>query len=85
MDAQTRMKIVDDLFSEISQKIGVLTNQGVFTFVEASKIIRAISDKETEWMQSKFSDMEIYEFMRNNPVKWGNYGKKIFKWPWSRR
>ena len=68
MDAQTRMKIVDDLFSEISQKIGVLTNQGVFTFEEASKIIRAISDKETEWMQSKFSDMEIYEFMRNNPV-----------------
>ena len=66
MDAQTRMKMVDDLFSDISEKIGRLTNQGVFTFEEGSKIIRAISDKETEWMQSKFSDMEIYEFMRNN-------------------
>lgn len=66
MDAQTRMKIVDDLFSDISEKIGRLTNQGVFTFEEGSKIIRAISDKEFEWMQSKFSDMEIYEFMRNN-------------------
>lgn len=66
MDAQTRMKIVDDLFSDISERIGRLTNQGVFTFEEGSKIIRAISDKETEWMQSKFSDMEIYEFMRNN-------------------
>lgn len=66
MDAQTRMKIVDDLFSDISEKIGRLTNQGVFTFEEGTKIIRAISDKETEWMQSKFSDMEIYEFMRNN-------------------
>lgn len=66
MDAQTRMKMVDDLFSDISEKIGRLTNQGVFTFEEGSKIIRAISDKEIEWMQSKFSDMEIYEFMRNN-------------------
>lgn len=66
MDAQTRMKIVDDLFSDISEKIGRLTNQGVFTFGEGSKIIKAIIDKETEWMQSKFSDMEIYEFMRNN-------------------
>lgn len=68
MDAQTRMKIVDNLFSDISERIGRLTNQGVFTFEEGAKIIKAISDKETEWMQSKFSDMEIYEFMRNNIV-----------------
>ena len=68
MNAQERMKIVDEIFSEISERIGALTNLGVFTFEEAGKIIRAISDKETDWMQSKFSDMEIYEFMRNNPI-----------------
>lgn len=68
MDAQTRMKIVDEIFSEISERVGRLTNQGVFTVEEGMKIIKSISDKETEWMQSKFSDMEIYEFMRNNPV-----------------
>ena len=68
MDAQTRMKIVDDLFGDISERVGRLTNQGVFTFEEGTKIIKAISDKETEWMQSKFSDMEIYEFMKNNIV-----------------
>ena len=68
MDAQTRMKIVDKIFSEISERVGRLTNQGVFTVEEGMKIIKSISDKETEWMQSKFSDMEIYEFMRNNPV-----------------
>ena len=68
MDAQTRMKIVDEIFSEISERVGRLTNQGVFTVEEGMKIIKSISDKETEWMQSKFSDMEIYEFMRNNPI-----------------
>lgn len=68
MDSQTRMKIVDEIFSEISERVGRLTNQGVFTVEEGMKIIKSISDKETEWMQSKFSDMEIYEFMRNNPV-----------------
>lgn len=68
MDAQARMKIVDNLFNDISERIGRLTNQGVFTIEEGTKIIKAISDKETEWMQSKFSDMEIYEFMRNNHI-----------------
>lgn len=68
MYAQTRMKIVDNLFADISEKIGRLTNQGVFTFEEGVKIIKAINDKETEWMKSKFSDMEIYEFMRNNNI-----------------
>lgn len=68
MDAQTRMKIVDEIFSEISERVGKLTNQGVFTVEEGMKIIKSISDKETEWMKSKFSDMEIYEFMRNNPI-----------------
>jgi hypothetical protein len=62
------MKIVDEIFSEISERVGRLTNQGVFTVEEGMKIIKSISDKETEWMQSKFSDMEIYEFMRNNPI-----------------
>lgn len=64
MDAKTKMKIVDNLFDEIATNVGRLTNQGVLTFEEGTKIIRAISDKESEWMQSKFSDMEIYEFMR---------------------
>lgn len=68
MDAQARMKIVDSLFSDISERIGRLTNQGVFTIEEGTKIIKSISDKETEWMQNKFSDMEIYEFMRNNDI-----------------
>ena len=68
MDAQTRMKIVDNLFNDISERIGRLTNQGVFTSEEGTKIIKAISDKELKWMKSKFSDMEIYEFMRNNIV-----------------
>lgn len=68
MDVQTRMKIVDEIFSEISERVGRLTNQGVFTVEEGMKIIKSISDKETEWMKSKFSDMEIYEFMRNNPI-----------------
>ena len=68
MDSQTRMKIVDEIFSEISERVGKLTNQGVFTVEEGMKIIKSISDKETEWMKSKFSDMEIYEFMRNNPI-----------------
>ena len=68
MDANTKMKIVDDLFSDISERIGRLTNQGVFTVEEGMKIIKTISDKETEWMKSKFSDMEIYEFMRNNVI-----------------
>ena len=68
MDAQARMKIVDNLFNDISERIGRLTNQGVFTIEEGTKIIKAISDKETEWMQSKFSDMEIYEFIKNNNI-----------------
>lgn len=68
MDAQARMKIVDNLFNDISERIGRLTNQGVFTIEEGTKIIKAIRDKETEWMQSKFSDMEIYEFIRNNNI-----------------
>lgn len=68
MDAKQEMKIVDDLFNDISERIGRLTNQGVFTFEEGTKIIRAISDKEIEWMQSKFSDMEIYEFMRSRHI-----------------
>lgn len=68
MDSQTRMKIVDEIFSEISERVGKLTNQGVFTVEEGMKIIKSISDKEAKWMQSKFSDMEIYEFMRNNPI-----------------
>ena len=68
MDAQARMKIVDNLFSDISTKIGRLTNQGVFTVEEGMKIIKAISDKETEWMKNNFTDMEIYEFMRRDYV-----------------
>lgn len=63
MTAQERMKRADDLFDEIAEKFGRLTNQGVFTFEEGTKIIRSISDKELEWMQRNFSDMEIYEFM----------------------
>ena len=68
MDSQRRMEIVDDLFSDLSQIIGRLTNQGVFTVEEGMKVIKSISDKETEWMKNKFSDEEIYEFMKNHNI-----------------
>lgn len=38
MDAQKRMEIVADLFSDLSQIIGRLTNQGVFTVEEGMKV-----------------------------------------------
>ena len=68
MDRKTKMKIVDNLFDEISERVGRLTNQGVFTFEEGTKIIKTISDKEYEWMKNNFPDMEIYEFMRNKSI-----------------
>lgn len=37
MDAQTRMKIVDNLFDDISEKIGRLTNQGVLHLKKVQK------------------------------------------------
>ena len=65
MSAQVKMKIVDNVFNDISTQIGMLTSYGVFTFEEGIKILKSISDKEYEWMQNNFSDMEIQEFMRN--------------------
>lgn len=65
MNSKAKMKIVDDLFDGISTRIGTLTSHGVFTCEEGFKIIQAIADKETKWMQSNFSDTEIYEFMNN--------------------
>ena len=65
MNAKAEMKAVDGLLNDISTRVGTLTKLGFFTFEEGMKIIRAISDKESEWMKSNFSDMEIYEFMKS--------------------
>lgn len=60
------MEIVDNLFNDISERIGRLVNLGVFTLEEGARIIKTISNKETEWMQNNFSNVEIYEFLRGN-------------------
>jgi hypothetical protein len=65
MDSKTKMKIIDDITNDISEKLGRLTTEGFFTFEESVKLIKYLSDKEYEWMKKNFSDMEIYEFMRN--------------------
>lgn len=68
MESRVRMMIVDNLFSDISERIGRLTNQGVFTLEEGVKIINLISDKETEWMKNNFSEAEIDAFMRESSI-----------------
>lgn len=65
MNAKAKMKAVDDQLDNISNRVGTLTKLGFFTFEEGVKIIKAIADKEAEWMKRNFSDMEIYEFMRS--------------------
>lgn len=63
MDAQTKMQIVEELFNGIATTVGALTREGVYTFEEGMKIIKTNSDKQTEWMQNNFSDIDIYQFM----------------------
>lgn len=63
MDAQIKMQIVEELFNEIATAVGALTREGVYTFEEGMKIIRTNSDKQTEWMQNNFSNIDIYQFM----------------------
>lgn len=60
-----KMKNVDDLFNDISERLGNLTTQGVFTIEESVKLLKEFSNKEYEWMRKNFSDNEIYEFMKN--------------------
>ena len=68
MEARVRMMIVDNLFADISERIGRLTNQGVFTLEEGVKIINLISDKESEWMKNNFSEAEVDAFMRESSI-----------------
>ena len=65
MDSKSKMKMIDDITDDVSEKLGRLTREGFFTFEEGVNLIKYISDKEYEWMKKNFSDMEIYEFMRN--------------------
>lgn len=63
MDAQTQMQIVEELFNRIATAVGALTREGVYTFEEGMRIIKTNSDKQTEWMQNNFSDIEVYHCM----------------------
>ena len=66
MNAQEKMKIVDNLFNDIADRVGILSGYGVFSFEGGAEIIKAFSDKQMEWMKSKFSDAEINEFIKHN-------------------
>lgn len=62
MDAKTRIKMVDDLTNDISEKLGQLTRQGVISLNDSMKIIKIMTDKQCEWMENNFTPSEINEF-----------------------
>ncbi len=69
MDSRQKMKIVNNLTNDISEKLGRLTNQGVFDFSDLSNVfdfIKFMSDKQYEWMEKNFSKEEIEDFIANN-------------------
>ena len=63
MDVKTRIKMVDDLTNDISEKLGQLTRQGALSVSDSVKIIKIISDKQFEWMKNNFTPSEINEFI----------------------
>lgn len=65
MDAKARMQIVNDIFADISEKLGRLTTQGVITVKEGVDLINTISKKQYEWMINNFTPDEIDNFIRN--------------------
>lgn len=63
MDVKTRIKMVDDLTNDISEKLGQLTRQGALSVSDSVKIIKIIIDKQFEWMKNNFTPSEINEFI----------------------
>ena len=63
MNAKEQMKFVDEIACDISEKLGVLTRQGVLSFEDSMKIMTTIHDKQMKWMTSKFTSTEIYDFV----------------------
>ena len=63
MTSIERMKLVDDITCEISEKIGVLSRQGIFTFEEGVDIIKRLNDRHVNWIKTNFSQDEYREFL----------------------
>ena len=58
-DAKQKMKIVDDLTNDISEKLGRLTGKGVLSVNDSFKIMMIMNDSQYEWMEKNFTEDEI--------------------------
>ena len=59
-----KMKVVNDLTGDISEKLGRLTKYGALSASDAVTIIRTLSDSQYKWMESNFTQEQIVEFSK---------------------
>ena len=64
--ALEKMKKIDNITDNIVNNLALLTQEGVISFEDAQKIIRSISNKQSNWMKSTFTYSEVCEFMGDN-------------------
>ena len=63
MTAKEQMKFVDETTCGISTRLGALSREGVLSVEDSMKIIMFINDKQTKWIEGKFTSSEIYDFV----------------------
>ena len=63
MNAQEQMQWIDEIIGDVCVRLGTLTRNEVLSFEDSTAIIRSLNDKHLQWMQSRFSSKEIYDFV----------------------